>query len=76
VGGKSLYEIGEGAWNLADLKKSLDAVLPENTSLEGLRVKHAFPDGARRTFILNARRLDDAVWFPGRILLAIEVVAE
>jgi two-component system CheB/CheR fusion protein len=76
VVGQSLYQIGEGAWNLANLKKSLDTVLPEKIVLEGFKVEHEFQDGGKGTFMLNARKLDDTVPFPGRILIAIEVVAK
>jgi two-component system CheB/CheR fusion protein len=76
VVGQSLFKISEGTWNGSSLKKSLDAVLPEKLTLEDFEVEHEFPEVGRKKFILNARQLDDAVPFPGRILLAIEVVGE
>jgi two-component system CheB/CheR fusion protein len=74
VVGRLLYEIAEGAWNLPELKASLEQILPKNVSFDDLEVELNLPNIGIKKFFLNARRLDDAVLFPGRMLLAIQEV--
>jgi PAS domain S-box-containing protein len=72
--GRSLYELGDGQWNIPALRKLLHEILLNNSEFDDYKVEHAFTSIGRRTMLLNARRLsgDKA----GLILLAIEDVTE
>lgn len=75
---KIVYELGNGQWNIPDLRKLLEDILPKNTFFKGFEVVHKFPFIGEKTMILNARQIhveDDTV-FPPIILLAIEDVTE
>ncbi|MHC4878498.1 MAG: PAS domain-containing protein, partial [Planctomycetota bacterium] len=72
VHGVPLYELGDGAWDIPELRELLDEVLPRNTTFDNFEVASDFPGIGRRVFILNARRLDRNTALPGRILLAME----
>ncbi len=74
VAGKSLYEIDGGAWNLPELKNSLDVILYENSNVDDLEVEPEFLNVGRKKLLLNARRLGNAVPLTGRILLAMQEV--
>ena len=79
--GKNVYELGNGQWNIPDLRKLLEDVLPKNAFFKGFEVTHEFPAIGRKVMILNARRIhfqsdDAAKIFPPIILLAIEDVTE
>ena len=69
-----LYQLGNGQWDIPELKKLLGEILPKNTSFEDYEVEHDFPGIGKRRIILNARRLqlDEAQ----RILLAMEDITE
>ncbi len=69
-----LYQVGNGQWDIPELRKLLGEILPKNTSFEDYEVEHDFPGIGKRRIILNARRLqlDDTQ----RILLAMEDITE
>ena len=74
--GRPLYELGNGEWNIAPLRKLLSGILPNHTTVEEYEVEREFPTIGRRTMLLNARK----VFYEGNnntsLLLAIEDVTE
>jgi hypothetical protein len=74
--GKLIYDLGAGQWNIPGLRKLLERVIPGNTSFEGFRVEHTFPEVGRKTLLLNARRITRKETGKEMILLAIEDVTE
>jgi len=79
---KIVYELGNGQWDIPDLKKLLEDILPKNTFFKGFEVSHNFPSIGHKVMILNARQIhfkksnDDVKSFPSIILLAIEDITE
>ncbi|MEW6181184.1 MAG: GAF domain-containing protein [Chloroflexota bacterium] len=70
------YELGNGQWNIPELRRLLEEILPGNTCFENYMVRHEFPGLGPRIMLLNARRIyheDNKTRF---ILLAIEDVTE
>ena len=72
---KSVYELGNGQWNIPSLKKLLEDILPKNTFFKGFEVAHDFPSIGRKIMILNARQIHSEK-FPPIIMLAMEDVTE
>lgn len=74
--GRKLYEIGNGQWDIPELRSLIETVLPERATIEAFEVDRVFPSIGRRVMVLNARK----VYRPGnhtkQILLAIEDVTE
>jgi two-component system CheB/CheR fusion protein len=70
--GHSLFELGNGQWDIPRLRELLETVLPGDTSFEGVEVDHVFPGIGRRKMILNGRRVQNEKGEPQFILLAIE----
>ncbi len=68
--GQLIYELGNGQWDLPELRTLLEEVLPTNKVFDGYKMTHTFEQIGPRTMVLNARRLDNVQ----RILLAIEDV--
>ena len=54
---KVVYELGNGQWNIPDLRKLLENILPKNTFFKGFEVTHDFPIIGRKIMILNAREI-------------------
>jgi two-component system CheB/CheR fusion protein len=71
---RSLFELGNGQWNIPPLRSRLEKVLPGKTAIRDLRVVHDFPGVGRRTMLLNARRTGGKVREHEMILLAFEEV--
>jgi len=77
---KLVYQLGNGQWNIPDLRKLLEDILPKNTFFKGFEVIHEFPHIGRKVMILNARQIfhteNSSKVFPPIILLAMEDVTE
>ena len=70
--GELIYDLGNGQWNIPELKKLLQEILPEKKSVENYEVNHVFPTIGRKTMLLNAGQIDSAQL----IILAIEDITE
>jgi len=71
-----IYEVGDRQWDIPDLKKLLEDILPQNTSFQDFEIEHEFPAIGRKIMRLNARRIFQGDNGPQRILLAIEDITE
>ncbi len=65
---KLIYELGNGQWNIPELKELLETILPAKKVFNDFEVSHEFPSIGLKIMLLNARQLDDTQ----QILLAIE----
>ncbi|WP_285009562.1 PAS domain-containing protein [Pedobacter faecalis] len=74
--GKSLYELGNGQWNITRLKELLERILPTNNPVLDFEVEHDFPHIGRKLMLLNAHRVELEGTYKDRILLAIEDITE
>ena len=77
---RSVYELGNGQWNIPSLKKLLEDILPKNTFFKGFEVTHNFPVIGTKVMILNGRQIhgkeSTSRIFPPIILLAMEDVTD
>jgi two-component system CheB/CheR fusion protein len=67
-----LYHLCNGAWNIPDLRRLLEEILPKTASFQDFVVDKTFPPIGRKAMALNGRRLEQEATQPGRILLAME----
>jgi hypothetical protein len=63
-----VYDLGDGQWNIPELKKLLEDILPDKKVFNNFEVSQEFPKIGLKTMLLNARQLDGTK----QILLAIE----
>jgi two-component system CheB/CheR fusion protein len=70
--GVRVYELGNNQWDIPELRRLLEQILPENTKFEDFQVQAAFPEIGRRTLLLNARQTMHKGEATGRILVAFE----
>ncbi|RZJ31393.1 MAG: PAS domain-containing protein [Flavobacterium sp.] len=73
---QSLYDLGNGQWNIEQLKVMLEDVLPTNNPVLDFEVTHDFPHIGRKIMLLNAYRIELEGEYKNRILLAIEDITE
>jgi signal transduction histidine kinase len=71
-----LYEIANGRWDIASLRKMLEEVLRKRIEIRDFRVRFRSDSLDWRTLLLNARAMLGAAGQPQLILLAIEDVTE
>lgn len=70
--GRSLYELGNGQWNLPTLRELLETLLPLNQSMDDFAIDHDFPVIGHCRMLLNARRITGDSGLKPLILLAME----
>jgi len=74
--GRRLYDLGNGQWNIPDLRQLLERLLPEKGSLDGYEVAHEFPGLGTRTMVLTARQVNYDTGGASTILLSFEDITE
>ncbi|WDF53927.1 PAS domain-containing protein [Mucilaginibacter sp. KACC 22063] len=73
---KSLYDLGNGQWNIPRLRELLEKILPTNNPVLDFEVEHNFPHIGKKLMLLNAHRIELEGEYKDRILLAIEDITE
>jgi len=71
-----IYELGSRQWDIPNLRRLLQDVLPESTQVNDFEVSHRFPKIGVKTMVLNATRLHEKDPESQFILLAIEDVTD
>ena len=56
--GREIYELGNGQWDIPELRRLLEEILPQQQVFNDYEVTHHFPQIGRRVMLLNARKLD------------------
>src|ERR1700693_5471327 len=52
-----IYELGNGQWDIPDLRTLLEDVVPKSSIFNDFELEHTFPVIGRRVMLLNARKL-------------------
>jgi two-component sensor histidine kinase len=55
--GENFYGLGNGQWDIPELRQLISSVIPKAAAGVGFEVKHEFPVIGQRTFLVDARRL-------------------
>jgi hypothetical protein len=69
-----VYDLGNQQWDIPELRKLLEEILPKDAEFNDYVVEHGFPEIGRKKMLLNARRLFSHGKKSELILLAIEEV--
>src|ERR1700726_3119401 len=70
-----IYELGNGQWDIPDLRTLLEDVVPKSSVFNDFELEHTFPVIGRRVMLLNARKLQ-AGNHGELLVLAMEDVTE
>src|SRR5687767_5579957 len=52
-----IYELGNGQWDIPDLRTLLEDIVPKSSVFDDFELDHTFPVIGRRVMLLNARKL-------------------
>ena len=74
--GRLVYHLGDRQWNIPQLRRLLEEILPQKTSFDDFEVDHEFGMIGRKIMLLNARCFDQIDSQSKLILLAFEDVTE
>ncbi len=70
--GTFIHELGNGQWNIPELRNLLEKVLPEKKVVRNFEVTHTFETIGQKTILLNASQID-AVQL---IIIAMEDISD
>ena len=76
VHGRPVYGLGDGQWDIPELRLLLEGVAPQHAAMEAFEVERDFPVIGRRAMLLNAREVFFQKSSRKLILLAIEDVTD
>jgi len=74
--GLKLYELGNGQWDIPELRSLIETIHPKHATIEAFEVDRVFPSIGRRVMLLNARKVYRYGKRTQQTLLAIEDVTE
>jgi len=69
---KYVYELGNGQWDIPELRGLLEKILPEKKVMRDYEVSHVFETIGAKTILLNAKQIDSIQL----IILAIEDITD
>src|SRR6186713_326980 len=55
--GRLIYELGNGQWDIPDLRTLLEDIVPQSSVFSDFELEHDFPTIGRKVMLLNARQL-------------------
>jgi two-component system CheB/CheR fusion protein len=70
--GKPLYEIGQGQWNIPEVRRAMEKVLPRDRQFRDLKVNCQFAGTGQKSLVLHGRQVHGGGVGMDKILLAIE----
>ena len=76
IQGRPVYRLGDGQWNIPELRSLLEEVAPQHAVMEAYEVEREFPAIGRRSMLLNAREVFNQRNASTLILLTIEDVTD
>ncbi|MDO8497414.1 MAG: hypothetical protein Q7S61_02610 [bacterium] len=69
---KFIYDLGNGQWDILELRDLLEKILPEKKIVRNYEVKHDFQTIGKKTMLLNAGQIDSVQL----IIIALEDISE
>jgi two-component system CheB/CheR fusion protein len=74
--GQTLFAICGGQWNIPELRRLLEDIVPRQKEIYNYIVEHDFPHIGHQVMVLNARQIMSPLYKSELILLAIENVSK
>ena len=76
IQGRPVYGLGDGQWDIPELRSLLEEVAPQHAVMEAYEVEQNFPAIGRRSMLLNAQEVFNQRNASTLILLTIEDVTD
>ena len=76
IQGRPVYALGDGQWDIPELRLLLEDVAPQHSVMEDYEVEREFPIIGRRSMLLNAREVFNQINHRNLILLTFEDVTD
>jgi two-component system, chemotaxis family, CheB/CheR fusion protein len=76
IEGTTVYDLGDGAWNIPALHRLLEKLLPQKRSVDNFEIVHDFGGLGRKRLRVDARRIESGRRKQGAILLVFRQITE
>lgn len=73
---RSVFELGDNQWEIPELKKFLEEIIPQENEFEGFEVDYDFPGIGHRKMSLNARKIEQGEERPAMILVSFKDITD
>ena len=73
---KRIFELGNGQWDIPELRELLEKILPQDSSFHDFRIHHIFPNIGEKFMLINAKQLKDGSRDEKFIVVAIDDISE
>jgi len=70
--GQCIFELGNDQWNIPELRRFLEDIVPDNAQFTGWQLEHDFPRIGRRKISVNGSRIEAGEQRPAMILLSLQ----
>lgn len=74
--GVSLFELGNRQWDVPELRRQIEDVLPKRKQFQGYRMEQQFPLIGRRVFQISGKQIVDEGMGAGTVLLMFQDVTD
>ena len=69
--GRKIYELGNGQWDIPQLRTLLEEIIPKESAIEDFRVEHVFEGIGPKVMLVSGRRIQPTGGMPERFLMTI-----
>lgn len=76
VEGRSIYDIGNRQWDIPQMHRLLEEIIPNNNQFYGFELENEFEDIGKKVLLLNAKKVVQKSHRQQLIILAIEDITE
>ncbi|WP_315859741.1 PAS domain-containing protein [Pseudorhizobium xiangyangii] len=76
VVGESFFGLGDGQWDIPELRNLVASVIPKAAAVIGFEVQHNFPVVGQRTYLIDMQRLVHPDHSSSNILISFDDVTE
>ncbi|MCE5326589.1 MAG: response regulator [Planctomycetaceae bacterium] len=74
--GRQVFKLGNGQWNIPELRTLIEEVIPKESAFQDFRVEHEFPDIGCKVMLMSGRHIPPPPDMPQRLLLTIEDITQ
>ena len=74
--GRRIYDLGNRQWDIPELRRLLEEIIPQHSSFEDFEMTHSFAKIGQRTMLLNARSVFREESEDELVFLAIEDITD
>ena len=73
---RKVYDLGNGQWDIPQLRTLLEEIIPKESAFRDFRVEHVFQQIGRKVMLVSGRLVQPTINMPQRLLLTITDITQ